>query len=127
MVLTKGEDSGGPNNRILTMRQHSPAADRALNAFSSIRRDISHAVRSLAKESDVLAGLRRLARHWHRRGRRARDLRSRDHAPARGIDTNGLTEVLVLPLGPLRAKAGEWALERWSYRTIRRCVTPMSA
>jgi hypothetical protein len=30
---------------------------------------------------------------------------------ARGIDTNGLTEVLVLPLGPLRAKAGEWALE----------------
>ena len=36
-------------------------------------------------------------------------------APARGIDTNGLTELLVLPLGPLRAKAGEWALERWSY------------
>jgi predicted permease len=36
-------------------------------------------------------------------------------APARGIDTNGLTEVLVLPQGPLRAKAGEWALERWSY------------
>ena len=36
-------------------------------------------------------------------------------SPARGIDTNGLTELLVLPLGPLRAKAGEWALERWSY------------
>jgi predicted permease len=36
-------------------------------------------------------------------------------APARGIDTNGLTEVLVLPLGPLRAKAGVWALEQWSY------------
>ena len=28
---------------------------------------------------------------------------------------NGLTELLVLPLGPLRAKAGEWALEQWSY------------
>ena len=28
---------------------------------------------------------------------------------------NGLTELLVLPLGPLRAKAGVWALEQWSY------------
>ena len=36
-------------------------------------------------------------------------------APARGINTNGLVEVLVLPLGPLRAKAGVWALEQWSY------------
>jgi predicted permease len=36
-------------------------------------------------------------------------------SPARGIDTNGLAEVLVLPEGPLRAKAGIWALERWSY------------
>ena len=39
-------------------------------------------------------------------------------APARGINTDGLTELLVLPLGPLRAKAGEWALERWSYPDI---------
>ncbi len=36
-------------------------------------------------------------------------------APARGINTNGLVELLVLPLGPLRAKAGVWALEPWSY------------
>ena len=36
-------------------------------------------------------------------------------APARGIDTDGLVEILVLPQGPLREKAGEWALERWSY------------
>lgn len=36
-------------------------------------------------------------------------------APARGIDTDGLVEVLVLPSGPLRVKAGVWALERWSY------------
>jgi predicted permease len=36
-------------------------------------------------------------------------------APARGIDTNGLTELLILPQGPLRAKAGVWALEGWSY------------
>lgn len=36
-------------------------------------------------------------------------------APARAINTDGLTELLVLPLGPLREKAGEWALEQWSY------------
>ena len=36
-------------------------------------------------------------------------------APARGINTDGLVEVLVLPEGPLREKAGVWALERWSY------------
>ena len=40
-------------------------------------------------------------------------------SPARVIDTNGLTEVLVLPLGPLRAKAGVWALEQWSYPDYR--------
>lgn len=36
-------------------------------------------------------------------------------APARAINTAGLTELLVLPLGPLREKAGVWALEQWSY------------
>jgi predicted permease len=36
-------------------------------------------------------------------------------APARVIDTDGVVELLVLPSGPLREKAGEWALERWSY------------
>src|SRR5687768_3398636 len=50
-------------------------------------------------------------------------------APARAIDTNGLTELLVLPLGPLRAKAGVWAIERWSYpdyRALRDADTGMS-
>lgn len=36
-------------------------------------------------------------------------------SPARGIDTDGLVELLVLPQGPLRARAGEWALEQWSW------------
>ena len=36
-------------------------------------------------------------------------------APARGINVDGLTELLVVPQGPLRAKAGRWALEQWSY------------
>ena len=40
-------------------------------------------------------------------------------APARGINTNGLTELLVLPQGQLRAKAGVWALEQWSYPDYR--------
>lgn len=40
-------------------------------------------------------------------------------APARGIDTGGLVELLVLPQGPLRVKAGEWALEPWSYPDYR--------
>lgn len=36
-------------------------------------------------------------------------------SPARGIDTEGLVELLVLPQGPLLAKAGTWATEQWSY------------
>jgi predicted permease len=36
-------------------------------------------------------------------------------APARVIDTAGVVELLVIPQGPLREKAGEWAVERWSY------------
>ncbi len=40
-------------------------------------------------------------------------------SPARLVNTNGLAEVLVLPQGPLRAKAGVWALEPWSYPDYR--------
>lgn len=40
-------------------------------------------------------------------------------APARGINTDGLMEVLVLPQGPLRTKAGVWATEQWSYPDYR--------
>src|SRR5690349_1670641 len=36
-------------------------------------------------------------------------------SPAYGINTEKLAEVLVLPQGRLRAKAGVWATERWSY------------
>ena len=32
-----------------------------------------------------------------------------------GINTEGLVEVVVTPLGPLRAKVGNWAIETWSY------------
>ena len=35
--------------------------------------------------------------------------------PARAINTNGLVELLVRPLGPLRSKAGVTAVDDWSY------------
>ena len=80
-----------------------------------MRRDLTHAARSLAKDRGFalvcvislgigMGGFVALATF----GRAIM-------APARGIDPTGLTELLVLPLGPLRAKAGEWALEQWSY------------
>jgi predicted permease len=50
-------------------------------------------------------------------------------APARGINTDGLTELLVLPQGPLLVKAGAWATEQWSYpdyRALREAETGMA-
>ena len=84
-------------------------------SLDAIRRDLAHAFRSLAKARTftlvcvislgigmgALVGLSTFGRMLM--------------APARLINTTGLTEVLVLPQGPLRAKAGEWALELWSY------------
>ena len=87
----------------------------SLDALHAIRRDLAHAARSLARDRAftlvcvislgigmgacvALATFSRMLA-----------------APARGINADGLTELLVLPLGPLRAKAGEWALEQWSY------------
>jgi putative ABC transport system permease protein len=86
-----------------------------MDALHSIGRDLAHAVRSLAKDRGFtlvcvislgigMGGLVALATFTRM-----------ITAPARVVDTTGLTELLVLPLGPLRAKAGEWALERWSY------------
>jgi hypothetical protein len=85
------------------------------SGWHSIGRDLAHAARSLAKERGFtlacvislgigMVGLVALATFTRM-----------ITASARVIDTNGLIELLVLPLGPLRAKAGEWALEQWSY------------
>lgn len=84
-------------------------------ALHAIRRDLGHAARSLAKDRGFtlvcvislgtgMGGLVALATFTRM-----------ITAPARVVDTTGLTELLVLPLGPLREKAGEWALEQWSY------------
>ncbi len=86
-----------------------------LDTLHSISRDLVHAARSLAKDKGFtlvcvislgigMGALVALATF-------TRMITS----PARVIDTNGLTELLVLPIGPLREKAGEWALEQWSY------------
>ena len=97
------------------MQPRFSPAERLLSALQSIRRDLAHAVRSLFKERTftlvcvVSLGIGMgafVALVTFYRG---------ITAPARGINADGLTEVLVLPSGPLRAKAGVWAIERWSY------------
>jgi predicted permease len=88
-------------------------------SLDSIRRDLAHAFRSLAKARTFtlvcvislgigMGALVALAVF-------GRLLTS----PARLVNTTGLAEVLVLPQGPLRAKAGDWALEPWSYPDYR--------
>src|SRR5262245_14546567 len=85
------------------------------DALRSLTRDLSHALRSLYKDKGftlvcvVSLGIGIGAMIALSTFTRA------VVAPARGIDTAGLTELLVLPQGPLRAKAGVWALEQWSY------------
>jgi len=92
---------------------------RFFQTLDAIRRDLAHAFRSLAKARAFtlvcvislgigMGALVALATF----GRMIT-------APARLINTDGLAEVLVLPQGPLRAKAGVWALEQWSYPDYR--------
>jgi predicted permease len=89
--------------------------ERYLDALDSIRRDLAHAARSLAKDrAFTLVCVISLGIGMGAFVALAVFTRAIT-APARGINSHGLTEVLVLPLGPLRAKAGEWAVERWSY------------
>jgi predicted permease len=83
--------------------------------LDSMRRDLAHAFRSLRKDR-VFALVCVVSLGIGMGGVMALATFSRAiTAPARGIDTDGLAELLVLPQGPLRAKAGEWALEQWSY------------
>jgi hypothetical protein len=86
-----------------------------LTSLQSIRRDLVHAMRTLAKErAFTLVCVLSLGIGMGAVVALATFSRAMN-APARGIDTDGLVEVLVLPEGPLREKAGQWALERWSY------------
>ena len=98
-------------------RNHTMPVPNAfpMHTLQSIRGDLVHAMRALAKERvftlvcvvslgigmGAVVALATLGRGIT--------------AQARGINADGLVEVLVLPQGPLREKAGVWALERWSY------------
>jgi predicted permease len=101
------------------MSQPASSAERFLDGLQSIGRDFTHAIRSLAKErAFTLVCVISLGIGMGAVVALATFSRMIE-APARGIDTNGLTQLLVLPVGPLRAKAGEWALEQWSYPDYR--------
>ncbi len=90
-----------------------------MNRLQSFQRDLVHAVRTLARERaftlvcvvslgigmGAVVALATLGRTIT--------------APARGVSSDGLVELLVVPQGPLREKAGVWALERWSYPDYR--------
>jgi predicted permease len=90
-----------------------------LDALQSTGRDLAHAARSLAKDRGfTLVCVISLGIGMGALVALATFTRAIT-APARGIDSNGLTELLVLPLGPLRAKAGVWAREQWSYPDYR--------
>jgi putative ABC transport system permease protein len=86
-----------------------------MNTLHTIRRDLVHAARSLVKARGfTLVCVISLGIGMGAMVALATFTRMLA-APARGINTDGLVELLVLPLGPLRAKAGVWALEQWSY------------
>src|SRR5690242_15450983 len=100
-----------------------------MDALHSITRDLTHALRSLARDRGfTLVCVISLGIGIGAMVALATFTRAVS-APARGINTDGLTEILVVPQGPLRAKAGVWALEQWSYpdfQALRDAETGMS-
>ena len=97
------------------MPQRPSPLERVLDALHSVRRDLVHATRSLGRDR-VFALVCVISLGIGMGAFVALVTFTRAiTAPARVINTDGLTELLVLPLGPLRAKAGEWAVEQWSY------------
>jgi predicted permease len=92
-----------------------PRLDRALEALGGVRRDLIHAVRSLAKApgftfvcvASLSIGMGAVV---------AIPYFSRLlFAPPAGVNTDGLVELLMTPRGPLRIELGESAVEGWSY------------
>lgn len=101
------------------MNMTTSFAAHLLVFLGGLRRDFVHAARSLRKDRGFalvcvlslgigMSGFVALATF-------GRAIAS----PARGIDPSGLTELLVLPQGPLREKAGQWAIQEWSYPDYR--------
>ena len=92
-----------------------PRLEQFLEALQAVGKDLRHAARSLARaRAFTLVCLISLGVGMGAFVALVTFYRAMT-SPARGIDTTGLVEVLVTPLGPLRAKVGEGAIEQWSY------------
>jgi predicted permease len=92
-----------------------PRLEQFLEALQAVGKDLRHSARSLARaRAFTLVCLISLGVGMGAFVALVTFYRAMT-SPARGIDTNGLVEVLVAPLGPLRAKVGEGAIEEWSY------------
>lgn len=92
-----------------------PRLERSLEAIQAVGKDLRHAARSLARaRAFALVCVISLGVGMGSFVALVTFVRALT-APARGIDTNGLVELLVRPLGPLRAKAGVGTIEEWSY------------
>jgi hypothetical protein len=92
-----------------------PRLERSLETIQAVGKDLRHAARSLARaRAFTLVCVISLGVGMGSFVALVTFIRAMT-SPARGIDTNGLVELLVTPLGPLRAKAGVAAIEEWSY------------
>lgn len=92
-----------------------PHVERWMEAVYSVGKDLRHAARSLARaRTFTLVCVVSLGVGMGAFVALATFVRAIG-APARGVDTTGLVELLVIPQGPLRAKAGTGAIEEWSY------------
>jgi predicted permease len=92
-----------------------PRLDRFVEATQAVGKDLRHAARSLARaRAFALVCVISLGVGMGSFVALVTFVRAMT-SPARGIDTNGLVELLVTPLGPLRAKAGVAAVEEWPY------------
>src|SRR4051794_13616979 len=92
-----------------------PHLERFIEAIQNLGKDLRHAARSLARaRAFTLVCVLSLGVGMGAFVALVTFIRAMT-SPARGIDTHGLVELLVTPLGPLRAKAGVAALEEWSY------------
>jgi putative ABC transport system permease protein len=106
-----------------------PRLERSLETIQAVGKDLRHAARSLARaRAFTLVCVISLGVGMGSFVALVTFIRAMT-SPARGIDTNGLVELLVTPLGPLRAKAGVAAIEEWSYpdfQELRRADTGMA-
>lgn len=106
-----------------------PRLERCLEALQAVGKDLRHAARSLGRaRAFTLVCVISLGVGMGSFVALVTFVRALT-SPARWIDTNGLVELLVTPLGPLRAKAGVGAIEEWSYpdfQELRRADTGMA-